>query len=112
MATLPSAFAALEPFVDDWALPTEDARSVRRWASSPDDFRAFYDAMQPRMEEVLAHLDQYPIDAMPDEARPLFRLGLAFAEMAAHVELYKCANKVPNSFDQSRFIAAHGDVVE
>ncbi len=112
MTALPSLFADLESFVADWALPTEDQRSRRRWACGPDDFRAFYDAMRPRLAEVLAHLDQYPLDDMPDDARRLFRLGLAFAEMAAHVELYGGATKVPNSFDQSRFIAAHGDVVE
>ena len=55
MAALPSPFAALEPFVADWALPTEDQRSRRRWACGPDDFQAFYDAMRPCMDEVLAH---------------------------------------------------------
>ncbi len=112
MAALPPAFADLEPFVADWALGTEDQRSARRWACGPDDFQAFYDAMRPRMDEVLAHLDQYALDDMPADARDLFRLGLAFAEMAHHVELYGGATKVPNSFDHSRFIATHGDVVE
>ena len=112
MAALPSPFAALEAFVADWALPTEDQRSRRRWACGPDDFQAFYDAMLPRLDEVLAHLDQYALDDIPADARRLFRLGLAFAEMAAHIELYGGATKVPNSFDQSRFIATHGNVME
>ncbi|MBM3517153.1 MAG: hypothetical protein FJX56_04560 [Alphaproteobacteria bacterium] len=109
VAALPVQFAALEPFVTAWALPSENARSAKRWASHAEDFRRFYDAMLPRMPEVLAYLDEFPLHGLPAEARPLYHLALAFAESAAHVELYGGANKVPNSFDQARFMAAHGE---
>jgi hypothetical protein len=106
---LPDAFSALHPFVDRWALATENERSRVRWASSPEHYRAFYEAALPLMPAILAHLDQYQINALPEPEQRLFWLALAFAEASPHVEMYKGAAQVPNSFDASRFLAAHGD---
>lgn len=112
MSALPSAFRDLEVFVPLWALPTENERSEKRWNSGPGDFEAFYNAMLPRIEDVMAYLDKYPVDNIPAEAMPLYHLAIAFAESAPHVEMYKSQPEVPNSFDARRFVAAHGSVAD
>ena len=100
--------AELDRFIKIWALPTEAERSDRRWQATPAEFRDFYNALLPRIDELLECLDQYPIGRIPTEALPLYHLALAFAEVAPHCELYEDSNKVPNSFDASRFVAAFG----
>jgi hypothetical protein len=108
MSRLPSQFSELEPFVDDWAHATENARSEQRWRSEPERFQAFYDAMLARLDELLEYFSAYETGAIPDEALPLYRLTIAFAEAAPHVEMYKGSAEVPNSFEARRFAAAHG----
>lgn len=110
MATLPQQFQDLEPFVPLWAFATEAARSEKRWTSTPRDYDAFYAAVIDRIEDIMTYLDRYPIDAIPDDAKPLYHLALAFAEASPHVEMYKSSSEVPNSFEARRFIAAHGDI--
>ena len=39
---LPAEFRDLEPFVDEWALATEEERVEKRYAASMDEIRAFY----------------------------------------------------------------------
>ena len=112
MNLLPQKFSALAAYVPLWALATELQRSQRRWSATEKEFQAFYDAMLPVLDDVLAYLDQYKLDEIPQEAQALYHLALAFAEAAPHNELYACANEVPNSFSASRFIAAHGEQID
>ena len=65
--------------------------------------------MVPRIDEILAYLDQFPLEDMPEDAIPLFHLSLALAEAAPHIEFYKGAAKVPHSFDARRMLATRGD---
>ncbi len=109
MAALPSQFSSLEVFVPGWAHATELARSEKRWKASRDEYQSFYDVMLPLLDEVLEYLDQFELNKVPADTLPLYHLALAFSEAAPHVELYQCSNHVPNSFDASRFVAAHGD---
>jgi hypothetical protein len=60
---LPDPFTDLEPFVDAWVLATETERNQKRLTSSMTEIQAFYDAMLPRMEAVLYHLDSYNLTA-------------------------------------------------
>ena len=101
-------FQDLTPYLSKWALPSEAERSAVRWRASPEEFRAFYDALLPRLDELLACLDEFALGSLSEEAIPWYYLALAFAEVAPHCELYNDDNKVPNSFDAKRFIAAHG----
>lgn len=109
MTLLPEQFSQLESLAETWALPTELQRSQQRWIATPEDYRRFYQAMLPVLDEVLDYLDQYQPDAISEPALPLYHLALAFAEAAPHNELYDCSNTVPNSFDAHRFVAAHGE---
>ena len=112
MAALPGQFSDLESFAETWALPTELQRSRQRWAAGPDDYRRFYEAMLPLLDEVLNYLDQFKPGKLPESVLPLYHLALAFAEAAPHNELYDCSNKIPNSFAAHRFVAAHGEIID
>ncbi|WP_206199371.1 hypothetical protein [Parasulfuritortus cantonensis] len=106
--SLPKSFEVLEPLVASWALPTQNARQQKRISASKGELRAFYEAMLPRLEDILAYVDKYPLGELPPEAERLFCLALSLAEVAPHIELYGGNPKVPHSFDETRFVADHG----
>ena len=88
--TLPPAFADLEPFLADWGrLETAQERYLVRQQSRMVDLRRFYDAIAPRIGEVLAYLDQFPFDQpLPPPEEALFRLALGLTETAPAIEIY------------------------
>jgi hypothetical protein len=106
---LPSEFAALEPLVEAWALPTQNARQAQRRSSSTETLQKFYDAVVPLLPKILAHVDQFPLGELPPESLRLSYISLALAEVAPHIELYRGDPNVPHSFDEERFIAVHGE---
>jgi hypothetical protein len=108
---LPSQFADLEPLASGWALATQRERERKRAASTVDEMRSVYDTLLPRLEPMLDYLNQFTLDNMPEDARRLFYLTLSFAEVAPYVECYGGQPSVPNSFEETRFIAVHGDRV-
>ena len=85
---LPEAFADLTPWLD-WALEPERARTAKKVASSMEELRAFYDAVMPRMEEIIAYLDGVSGDDRPAPAHRLYLLTLSLVEVANLVEIYK-----------------------
>ena len=85
---LPDAFGELVPFAD-WALEPERARSEKKAAASIGEVRAFYDAMMPRIDEVLAYLEEHLAHDMPAEAHRLYLVSSSLVEVATLVELYK-----------------------
>ncbi|MDN7178431.1 hypothetical protein M0D69_10425 [Caballeronia sp. SEWSISQ10-4 2] len=103
-ATLPDAFANLQPFVERWALATETERNTQRHAVGMDAILAFKDAMLPRVDAVMQWLDTFPLNALPDAAKPLMYLLLSFAEVAPAVEFYK-QPAVIDGYDPRRFVA-------
>ncbi|SOE61816.1 hypothetical protein SAMN05414139_01988 [Burkholderia sp. D7] len=103
-ATLPEEFADLQPFVERWALVTETERNTRRHAVGMDAILVFKDAMLPRVDTVVQWLDQFPLNALPDAAKPLMYLLLSFAEIAPAVEFYK-QPAVIDGYDPRRFVA-------
>lgn len=107
-ALLPAGFEALEPFVAEWALPTQIERERRRRSAPPEATRTFYDAMVAHMEAAIGHLNGFDLHAMPEPERRLLSLTLSLAEIAPHVELYRGDPRVPFSFEEERFIAEHG----
>ncbi|MGH7961577.1 MAG: hypothetical protein ACRERD_07080 [Candidatus Binatia bacterium] len=103
---LPESFADLENFAGLWALATETERSRHRQASTMAEIQAFYDAMLPRMEGILAYLNQFPLAEMPEEAERLLYLTLSLAEVAPAVELFKQPS-VMDGYDISRLLPVH-----
>ncbi len=102
---LPKEFSALEGFAD-WALPTSVERNRKRLGSSMDEITALYNALLPRTEEILAYLDQFSLEEMPQDARRLLRLALSLAEISIAVELFH-EPTVTGGCDPSRFVVVH-----
>jgi hypothetical protein len=87
-AKLPTQFADLEPFVAEWALPSETERYRKRLSTPMAEIQAFYDAIFPRANEVLDYLDQYTLDELPDEALNLLRLIYSLVCVSIAVEAW------------------------
>ena len=85
---LPEAFQDLAPWLD-WALEPERTRTEKREASSMVEIRAFYDAVLPRLEEMIRYLEDHRDGGMPAPARRLYLISLSLVEVANLVELYK-----------------------
>lgn len=99
---LPARFADLEPFAD-WALSDEVSRGRRRASSPMADIQAFYDALLPRMEEVLGYLNAQPLNELPPEAGRLMNMVLSLAEIGPAVEFYG-EPAVIDGFPTERFL--------
>lgn len=84
---LPTEFAELEPFTARWCLPDSPSRMRAMAAAEMTDLTDFYDAMMARLDTIVEHLDQFPLDAMPPREQALFELALTFAEVAHPVDL-------------------------
>jgi hypothetical protein len=99
---LPNGFSDLEQFAE-WALPTSTERNGKRRGSSMNEINALYNAMLPRLEGVLAYLDQFSLQEMPQDAQRLLHLSLSLAEISIAVELFH-EPKVTGGCDPERFI--------
>lgn len=87
---LPDGFQDLEPFVSQWVLPDSTTRSKKRHASTMEELNGYYDAIQPRLKDVLTYLDTVPYsDQMPEQDRRLLELTLSLAEITPAVEWYQ-----------------------
>ena len=95
MSKLPSEFSDLEPFLD-WDLATEPERYAKRLASTMADMQAFYDAAFPRMEDVIAYVDKFPLHDLPDDARTLMHLMQSLIMVSFPTEAWK-QPRVPDS---------------
>lgn len=85
--TIPQQFASLRPFVQGWALASEEERYAKLHSVTLDELRAFYEAMMARLPEVLAFLDSYPLDQLPGEAATVMDLAQTFAHTAHPLDL-------------------------
>ena len=95
MSTFPATFADLEPYAA-WALATEPERYAKRLSSTMQEMEAFYNAAFPRLEEAMAHLDQFPLDALPEDAKHLLWLCYSLVNVSFPVEVWR-QPKVPDS---------------
>ncbi|NKB37713.1 MAG: hypothetical protein GKR93_11165 [Gammaproteobacteria bacterium] len=108
-AQLPDGFEDMESWVQEWAMSTQNLRWEKRLRSTAEELIAFYQAVQPRLEKILEHADQYEIGKLPEPSARLYSLALMVAEIAPNVELYNGAPDVPHSYEEMRFIAVHGN---
>lgn len=106
--TVPPGFEALNG-LNKWNLATTNARTQARQNASKEELRAVYDLLLPYMGKILDACDAYPLGELPEDHRAIYNLALAMAEIAPHVEFYKGSPGVPYAFEESRFVAVHGD---
>ena len=103
--TLPTGFEDLEPLVQAWALPTEQTRYTKRIASPLHEVQAFYEAIYPRMDAVMQHLQAHPADdiaALPAPTRRLYRLALSYFDASHPIELHWRTANLDNAFPAER----------
>jgi hypothetical protein len=86
---LPEGFAALEPFVDRWALRTTAERDRRRSDSSFEELEAFFGVAQPLLESALAYLDKFPVGQLGSSEQRLMDLMMSLAHVSVGVEVHK-----------------------
>ena len=103
LTELPAAFADLAPHAP-WCLATETERNRRRNASRMDELLAFRDAILPRVDAIVAHLNGFPLAGMPPAEANLMHMLLSLAEIAPAVESYHQPG-VPDGYDPARFVA-------
>jgi hypothetical protein len=95
MATLPPAFADLEPFAG-WALPSERDRFAKRLASSMDELQAFYDAAFARLCDGVEYLKGVSLDDLGEHDRNLLWLLCSLVTASFPVEVWR-QPRVPDS---------------
>lgn len=99
-------FADLESLATRWALPTERARMEQRLKASMGELQELYDKVMPRLESLIAHLNNYLLGAIPPQEQALEYLAYATVEASLAVERFK-QPAVPDSFDARRFRPLH-----
>jgi hypothetical protein len=95
MSILPAEFADLEPY-SDWCLEFERERYAKRLASTMAELQEFYDAAFRRLEAAMEHLDQYELNALPDDATHLLWLCYSLVNVSFPVEVWR-QPRVPDS---------------
>lgn len=98
---LPEGYRDLA-WLADWALLTERARHTKRLGTPLAQLQVVYDALLPRIETMIAYLDQFPIRDLPPAEGNLMLLALVFVEVSPAVELLHSPT-VPDGFEPSRF---------
>lgn len=87
--SLPAGFEDLAPYAKTWGgLEDQASRYLHRQHSSMKELKAFYDAAAPRLNEIFDHLDQFPMDALPEPEALLYRTTLGLTEAAMAVEVF------------------------
>ncbi|MCG2633600.1 MAG: hypothetical protein J4A00_01565 [Gammaproteobacteria bacterium] len=100
--TLPAGFEDLQKYVPAWNIEKEAERNKKRLASTMEELQDYYDTLLPRMDAMVEHLNQFPLDSMPESETALLQLALMFMEVSPAIELFHQPD-VPDSFEAARF---------
>lgn len=84
---LPDGYELLEPFVAEWALPTQAERAKRRSESTAEQKHALYNAARGVVTQALAELDAKPLYELDERERRLLALLLSYAQVALSIEV-------------------------
>ena len=104
--SLPDGFTSLQDLVDEWVLPTERARMEKRFGSSMDELKAFYDRMVPQLPGILSHLSKIKPNEMSPNDKLLLDLTLSLADVSIAVEKVK-APRSPSTYEGERLEFLH-----
>jgi len=98
MEKLPPPFADLEQSFGRWVIDNEPERARMREAASADELRAFYEAVLPRVDEMMRYIEDYAIDQWPQEIRSLWDFVASFIGAAVTIETYGSQKQIPGGF--------------
>ncbi|MFJ5306908.1 hypothetical protein [Streptomyces sp. NPDC088350] len=93
---LPDGFTDLEPYVPEWALPTRQERYATRLSKTLPELTEFYDAVAPRAEEAIGHLNGQDIHHLPEPAGRLLRLLYSMILVSYAVNVFE-QPRIPDS---------------
>lgn len=99
---LPEKFSKLSPWVAEWALASEQARYMKLHAVTFGQLKAFYDAMLPEMDSIMAFLKSQPVEGLQPDAENLYKLTMTFAETAHPLDLGWTDTDFPSAFPWER----------
>jgi hypothetical protein len=85
----PAQFAALEAIAGPWAIASANARYLKRLNSSMDEMQAFYDAVFPRANEMLAYCNGFDINDPPEQVKALINVLYSLIAVSFPVEVWK-----------------------
>jgi hypothetical protein len=87
--TLPAGFEDLAPFAAVWGhLVSQQERYLQRQHCTMLELKTFYDTTAPRLNAIFDHLDNFPMDALPESEALLYRTTLGLTEAAMAVEVF------------------------
>lgn len=104
--SLPSRFKSLEDLTGEWALPTERARMEKRFGTSFEDLKIFYDRIVALLPEILEYLSTLDTKTMSPEDKTLLNLTLSLADVSVAVERVK-APRSPAVYEAERLELVH-----
>ena len=79
-----------------WSLRTEAERYAKRLSSTMAELQAFYDAAFPRFEDIMSYLDEWELEALPEEASRLLWLSYSLVNASFPAEVWR-QPRVPDS---------------
>lgn len=103
LGPLPSAFEALERFVERWALTGRTERVRRRIESQPGEREEFYESAREFLVPALRYLDTRPLDELTEPDKRLLNLCLVLAHVALATEQQRDAEP-SHARVQARFV--------
>jgi hypothetical protein len=98
----PPDFSELDDHVAAWGLPTLQQRREKRLHCTFEELKSFHDAMMPRLEEIIAFLDQFPVAAIPPAFTQLADAVLAMCEVDDPVSKWRSV-LLEDALDPRRF---------
>jgi hypothetical protein len=104
---LPEGFSDLEPFLAEWNLASEKDRYQKRLSKSLQELHVFYDAILPRMHEVMRCLQGFPagdLSTLPPAVLNLYHLALSYMEASHPIELKWKGTDLNDAFPASRIV--------
>jgi hypothetical protein len=86
---LPDEFSSLEQFAaDGWCLATEHDRYVKRLQTPMPALLELYDAAFPRLRDIMEHLDQFPLDDLPERECNLLHFAFSLVQVSLAVDMW------------------------
>ena len=100
---LPPTFEDLEPLVaEGWSLGTWPERNARRYASTMEELRSFYDRLMARAEDALEYLAKIDLEDLEPQDLRLLQLMVMLPEVSFPVERHG-QPATPDGVDTTRF---------
>lgn len=96
MSLLPAGFEELETYAADWARPTRKERYEMRLSKPYEELCEFYDAVGPRVEEAIVHLNGRDIDGLDEPSLNLLRMLYSVILVSYAVNVFN-QPKIPDS---------------